>query len=208
MFVKRISFCILALTLLLGTSAQAENLVANPSFEDGFDEFGGLLGGWLSYGGWVLDGDVTGDPGATDGHWYAYAGGTGITAAGLYQMTGQVVAAAGEQYTLTVDVTDLLGGFELHARAFYLDPAVVYLDDGFLPADMWTGSPIELSVPITTTEASVGYTLGVDIYGGGPGGWGHFDNVRLELVPEPSTFVLAVFGLLGLAFCGLRRRKR
>jgi len=34
-----------------------------------------------------------------------------------------------------------------------------------------------------------------------------YSNGQIQVVPEPSTFALAALGLLGLAFCG-RRRKR
>ena len=33
----------------------------------------------------------------------------------------------------------------------------------------------------------------------------NLDNVSLTLVPEPSTFILSIFGLIGLGFYGRRR---
>jgi len=50
---------------------------------------------------------------------------------------------------------------------------------------------------------------------GGPGGWIQFDYLSLDvvpgtaaLIPEPSTSVLAVLGLLGLSLVGRPRRRR
>jgi hypothetical protein len=42
--------------------------------------------------------------------------------------------------------------------------------------------------------------------GGSTGDQSHLDVVTLDAVPEPSTLVLAVLGLLSLAWYGWRRR--
>ena len=34
-----------------------------------------------------------------------------------------------------------------------------------------------------------------------------FNALQLNRIPEPSTFVLSALGLLGLAFCGRRKRR-
>jgi hypothetical protein len=58
---------------------------------------------------------------------------------------------------------------------------------------------------LDTTYTSA--TIANGAYNNNSGNW-RFDNVTLTGVPEPASFVLAGFGLIGIAVGGLRRRSR
>ena len=121
------------------------------------------------------------------------------------------------------------GSFELAywdgAAAF--DPGGAVIAAGF---EVWTFDGVDwlnhvdqvdsydfglASSYIVTTDAATNAALAANpgavlSFKWGPNGNYAADNFAAEInpVPEPSTFVLAVLGLVGLAFYGLRRRNR
>ena len=157
--------------------------------------------------GWTGEGTGGGgaetDWGPTDGLYTAYLGGN----MEVFQLTGHTIAAS-EVYTLTID-----------ARRTWLGPNVtiaLYYDDGgarvpigsllheFVGGGTTDMEELNLVALADDTAASIGNNLGIQIMSGDPdAAWIGFDNVRLDVVPEPATLALLGFGALGL----IRRRR-
>jgi len=143
-------------------------------------------------------------------------------------VTQDLTFKADTTYTLTLDVASrATNGYAVIAAPYYIiddgdsiTPTPDSSVGGMSPSlgasnfpDAVTGSFQQETITFTTTTGGAGYiTLGNN-YGGTPGGFddtAEFTDVSLSgvvnpSVPEPSTWVLSLLGVLGLAFV-LRRR--
>lgn len=123
----------------------------------------------------------------------------------IYFQLEDLEAAADAQFSL---ISDMVQPDGTHDLEFRMNGAAFHTETGI-------GTKL---VTDTFTGADVGAVPGSNVIEilrtGGPGGWIQFDYVSLEVVPgaavipEPSTFVLAALGLLGLGLCRWRRWPR
>jgi hypothetical protein len=143
----------------------------------------------------------------------------------LYQdVDASVVFETGKTYTFT---TSLAGrsdapansGDYILARLFYRPVAGDFSQSGVV-ADIWvtygqlvnnTFSDFTVSATPQPGDACIGKTMGIVFYNSA---WGTYngsyygvDNVRLSVVPEPSSIVLALSAIAGLAAYAWRKRK-
>jgi hypothetical protein len=143
----------------------------------------------------------------------------------FYQdVASSIVFEASKTYTIT---TALLARSDapanpddfILARLFYR-PVVGDYNQSELVADIWlTYSQLavnnftDFSVSVTPQagDACIGKTMGIVFYNGAwatyNGSYYGVDNVRLSVVPEPASIVLAVTAISGLAFYAWRKRK-
>jgi hypothetical protein len=195
------AFCLMCVLVVTAPFALAVT-VTNPSFEDDGVETTTITG-WTPSGAGGSSGTGSALVGATDGTFYAYVG-DGAT---LYQVTSEVIAAAGHTYTLTVDVFNSWNASPQIAL-FYTDDggttrteldSAHYLNTDFPNAGTWL-EPHTLTLEVTTTVGSVGKNLGIELSevdGAGSNYWAHFDNVRLSKVLVPEAHRIVILGLDG-----------
>jgi hypothetical protein len=138
---------------------------------------------------------------------------------GLYQQVLETTLEAGKTYTLTTAIGMVPTGGNLGAQLLISTEGVpgsltgLLKYETFTPAEMTAATFVDKSVTYTPSEADIaaygGQKLMISLCGFSTGGVGRiaFDNVRVESVPEPSTVILLVFGLFGLADHGWRKRK-
>lgn len=204
---QQLPFKSLAAALVLVSASSHAATVVNFSFEDDVTLEGANPGGatgWVTTGAAghqnLPDGVYTPDP--TDGIINAYANfGTGV----LSQVTSEVIAA-GNRYTLTVDVGQLnvFGGstatISLYGTTTGIGTPIV-ADIGFGPTSgSYTTRTISYTAPVG--GAFDGQTVGIAL--SNPAGTQVlFDNVRFDVVPEPSALFLGGLGALAI----LRRRR-
>lgn len=210
---KRIGFIFTVVACFAFVSQAAVITVQNFSFEQPGT---GKIKGWDNPGnddvpGWssdtqAQDSGVESDwPGSTDGSW------SGFMMSGdssIYNLTDHIIAA-GDIFTLQVDArdnwTDGTADFKL---SLYSDVAgvrnpiassVVSLD----AADIWLTYTLTFSA--NDLAASIGNPIGIELDNVSATGssWVGFDNVRLDVVPEPMTL-----SLLGLGAIVLRRGRK
>lgn len=96
----------------------------------------------------------------------------------------------------------------IHQWDLDIDPVTGIVDVEITDGDNLANVFMFTSNPIYTPGDRIGFTVE-----GGGGNLGIFDNLRITdntvaVIPEPSTFGLAVLGLLGLGWYGRRRRRR
>ena len=193
------------------------------NFSDGTTGNAVDVPGWIGAAGWDNSyglntnsnrkGSVARQSSAADGLYYYLANGTawgnqpgGVIASEAALATVQ----SGSTYTLsmfanggaTPVVLDLLADGAAIAPTSSVDPTL----SGAWQEFSRTYDPASLAGFV---GQSLTIRLGVDRDASGT--QSHFDNVTLsfeaaEAIPEPSTFVLATLGLLGLALFGWRRR--
>lgn len=214
---KKIGFVFTLIAFLAFVNQAAVITVNNFSFEQPGD---GKIKGWdLADGayyvtggaaaevpGWESDGTVADSgvesdwPGHTEGLW------TGFMMSGdpsIYNLTGHVIAA-GEEFTLQVDARDNWtdGSADFKISLYYdvagvrnpLASTVVTLD----AADTW--ATYSLTIAADTVAGSIGHPIGIELDNVSATGssWEGFDNVRLDVVPEPMTLSLLALGAVAL----------
>jgi hypothetical protein len=164
---------------------------------------------WENVPGWNSD-TVAADSGVetgytpTEGDWTAFLMRADPS---VYQLTDHTIAA-GEIFTLTVDARITWLATHLQMDLYYDDGGnrmqaatdTVALGDAM--------AEYSLVFAADDVPASIGHGIGIEFNNvtAEDGSWLGLDNVRLDVVPEPSTFVLAALGLLGLWLYARRRR--
>ena len=211
---KRNAFRVLATLALAAAPAFASPIsVSNYSFETlppgGMTTLCGtggcISGGAVAIPGWTstaLIGQgqqqlVAVPPGTTqwnsvpDGSTFAFSNGPTIS-----QTVGTV--AAGDVYTLQVDIGDRVG-FPVTGSIDLLINGNTYTGTGTAPT---AGNFSNYIATYTGTTADAGQAIVIELQSSGA--QAGFDNVRLDAVPEPASFLLIGPALL---FLGLRRRR-
>jgi len=177
--------------------------VPNHSFEAGQDSWGFSGGGTTDH-----DGESHGLNaawfGANAGAWQGLE--TAIVDGYDYRLFADTHLTAGSGTELTAALFWYNSGDDLGnpANRHALDSVVLPVVDDFQTVQLFH----------TASGLPSAALLGVEFLNSGSGYLG-VDNVRIAyvphdaaVVPEPSTFLLAALGLLGLACCGWRRRGR
>jgi len=178
--------------------------------------------GWIAEGGTYgrdqttgnLQGSISTQHNFTDGGVQAYlsnGGGWGNPAGGLIVSEAPLATvAANLTYTLS------MMGKSGNATPMVLDllaDGVALTPSSSVDPDLSDGQWHEFSrtYDLASLVGSVGadLTIQLGVGRGASGAQSQFDDVSLssEVIPEPSTLVLAAMSLLGLAFYGWRRRR-
>ena len=194
-----------AVSLVL-TNGNFEATTAN-AFPGGFDIGGNDVPGWQNLTA-ITDSGVEN----SSAWWGTYSGYSAFLAKGdgAYLMTTHTIQT-GDEFTLGLFAKTWIGGTtsQFVATFFYDNPANVIGTYSTGVTDTWTA--YSNPTTIAATLASVGGTLGISILntqtavGGEPGYFRavNFDNVTIDVVPEPSATLLGGLGMLAL----LRRRR-
>ncbi len=174
------------------TNADFEAGVGN--FPDGFDADPDIPG-WMDLT--ITDAGVE----AAGAWWGTFDGHSAFLAVGngAYLLSGYTIQD-GDEFTVGAAAKTWDATSELTATVFYDDPANVIGTYTIGVDNTWT---LYSSTPIAATPASIGGTLGISIENSASSGFLNFDDVSIDVVPEPSVALLGGVGILGL----LRRRR-
>jgi hypothetical protein len=200
----------------LATTAQADliNSFVNANFDSGavttpgpyagFDAPAATeIIGWTNY----LD---THDAGVeADTAWwlngYAYHNAAFVNSGGGASNESSYVIQAGDQFTASFIADSWWNGATARVSLWYDNPANV-IGSFDSVTNQWHYDWYSNATPIDATSAAVGGTLGITVYDLGAGTL-TFDEVTVNVVPEPATLVmLALAGAFGLLYTRLRKR--
>ena len=197
----------MAAAILAAPTAQAASVVVpNASFEDAdiSSQVVAVPTGWSRDG---ANGGMADRVQSTLGDQHIWANGSGAGGPTTFYITLTEAITAGTTYTLTVDVfqTDNFTGSQASIWLFGSDAGfgtALAETTGIAPPQ--NGTLFDQTVMFTATAGqATGQTIGIAL-GATTGTQVRFDNVRLDAIPEPSSF--ALLGLGGLALV-LRRRR-
>jgi hypothetical protein len=195
---KRLLTVAAVLALSAGTLQAVPVFVENHSFElpgegkPGFD----LIPAWSGEG--SGGGGAETGWGPTDGIYTGFLGGN----MEAYNLTGHVIAT-GEIFTLTVDARRTWVGPNITLGLYYDDGGartqIASLFHEFVGGNTTDMEELVLVAVADDTPPAIGNNIGIQIISGDPdAAWIGFDNVRLDVVPEPATIALLGLGGLGL----------
>jgi hypothetical protein len=211
--------CVAMFTLGMATVSMA-NMLVDPGAE-------AQTVGVTGYGGWTLfNGGVFANGPALSGAWSINLTGGGWAVPGAYQ---QFAASAGQQFTFSgfgLTPTPLLfppannpgfpwtglqisffnaGGTDIGtvetggAGAYATAASKIEVGE---PAGVWTPLTVTATAPVGTATIQV-FAITLD---SNPT-TGYFDDLDLQLVPEPGTIGLVLTGLLGLVAFGWKKSR-
>ncbi len=171
--------------------------------------------GWqvIGTGGTVNEnGTANVTPAATDGQNVAWANGYQNQHGYLSQTLGATYQV-GVTYELKVDVSSIIGlpvsGFTVSLNAGNTVVASAVNSMSIVPGSF---STVTLDASVNSGSLAAGQPISIVLASSGFSSTGTeviFDNVRLtSAVPEPSTWLLATLGLLGLAAAGRHGQRR
>jgi hypothetical protein len=200
---KKLLIVASVVALSAGSASAVPITVENFSFElpgegkPGFD----LIPGWTGEG--TGGGGAETGWGPTDGLYTGFLGGN----MEAFQLTSHTIAVD-EVYTLTIDARRTWQGPNITLGLYYDDGGarvqMASLFHEFVGGDTTDMEELNLVALANDTPAAIGNNLGIQIMSGPPdAAWIGFDNVRLDVIPEPATLALLGFGALGL----IRRRR-
>jgi hypothetical protein len=190
--------------LLVLTNGDFEATTAN-AFPQGFDIPGNDVPGWQNLGA-IVDSGVEN----SSAWWGTYSGYSAFLGKGdgAKLMTSHTIQL-GDKFTFGLVSKTWSASSQFVVTFFYDDPANVIGTYSSGVTGTWTA--YSNPTPIDATLASVGGTLGFSIQNtqtqvGSEEAWQravNFDNVTIDVVPEPSAALLGGLGMLAL----LRRRR-
>lgn len=203
---KRMCYLAAALVAvsLAASSATAQNLLANPSFEDPTVSMGSALGAWFRFGsgGQGISNESTAEPRSGARHISLETLGANQFAGVFQTLTtplspGQIVTFSGYHKSLGNDVTSEIKIEWAGAPQYRVD--VLSVGDAYEPFS------ISQAAPAGVTGATITYAI--SSFGAGqdqPAEY-YVDDFTVTVVPEPATAGMLGLGLVALA--RLRRRK-
>ena len=206
MYSLKLTFKSLSAALALTSAASHAATVLNPSFEDtvvGDDSFSGVIANWVATGPatGTQDFPASQTPQTTFGLQHAYVN----SGSSINQNTSETIIG-GQKYTLTVNVGQVsaFSGSTATIRLYGNTLSNVIAEfTGIAPS---TGAYLLDQTfsytALTSGDPFAGQTVGIALIGTG-GTQVIFDNVRFDVIPEPTTALLGGLGALAL----LRRRR-
>ena len=179
--------------------------VPNYSFEQpgsgkivGWDNAGADIPGWSSDRAASGSGVESDWPGSSNGVWAGFVMNGDPS---IFNLTDHVISA-GEQFTLLVDAQDNWSasppGLLESALYFDVDGARTVMES--TTVQTWWGWPT-YTVNHTVSLNGVGQKVGIqltNVTAGSDSSWIGLDNVRLEVIPEPTTIALLSLGIMGI----------